>query len=284
MGVISTALRRPGTYLGHAAEAVFTAQCALLYPFGLSPTLLTTGTPCGTLRHDTPVLLVHGYGHNRSGWYLLDRALRRSGFTSVHTMNYWPLRGVPELASDLEKRVREIRDLTGADRIHVVGHSTGGVLLRWYIQELGGDQAVDTAITVASPHEGTISAYAGAGALARDLRPGSTVMRRIASRVAETPVRWISYYSNLDVVVQPAASAMLRHPALKATNILVKDHGHVSMMLSSKVSRSIVSQLEAAGGTGAEIRPLARGQERLRRSTSERSASAESACRMSVPG
>lgn len=286
MGVISTALRRPGTYLGHAAEAVFTAQCALLYPFGVTQALLTTGSSRGAPEHDTPVLLVHGYGHNRSGWYLLDRSLRRAGFTSVHTMNYWPLRGVPELAAGLAARVRDVLELTGAERVHVVGHSTGGVLLRWYIQELGGDEVVDTAITVASPHEGTLSAYGGMGTLARDLRPGSTVMRRLAVRARPTPVRWVAYYSNLDVVVQPAASAMLRHPVLEATNILVKDHGHVSMMLSGKVSRSIVDQLQAAAGHAAEITPLSkrRDQETVNRSTSRRTASGDNAFSTSVPG
>src|SRR5688572_1279705 len=183
VGILTTALRRPQTYVGVAREAASAARCVALYPAGLAEAALRTGTPRGDRTHDTPVLLVHGYGHNRSGWFLLDRTLRAAGFTSVHTMNYvaFGREGVRELAGRLADRVEEVRRLTGADKVHVVGHSMGGVLLRYFVQELGGHRLVDTAVTIASPHEGTFAAMAGVGTAARDLRPGSKVMRRLAS-------------------------------------------------------------------------------------------------------
>jgi len=55
--------------------------------------------------------------------------------------------------------------------------------------------------------------------------------------------------TNIDVLVQPGRSAMLRHPALHATNVLVKDHGHLSIMLSVGMARSIVEHLERAEDT-----------------------------------
>ena len=259
VGILTTALRRPQTYVGVAREAANTARCLALYPAGLAEAALRTGTPRGDRTHDTPVLLVHGYGHNRSGWFLLDRTLRHAGFTSVHTLNYvaWGREGVPELAARLARRVDEIRALTGADKVHVVGHSMGGVLLRYYVQELGGDQFVDTAVTIASPHEGTVAAMVGAGAGARDLRPGSKVMRRLAAGVRRTEVRWVAFYSNLDVLIQPAPSAMLRHPAMRATNILVKDQGHLTIMMAPVVARSVVDQLEAAETGDGRVLPMA---------------------------
>ena len=246
MGIIATALGRPQTYAGYAREAVDTLRCALLFPFGLAEPAFCMSRPTGDLTHDTPVLLVHGFGHNRSGWFGLDRALRRAGFTSTHTMNYTAGRAsVPELAAKLAGRVEEIRRLTGAEKVHVVGHSLGGVLLRWYVQEMGGDQTVDAAITIASPHEGAIGALFAPGRTARDLRPGSLVMRRLAAGAKVRAVRWVALYSNLDAVVQPATSAMLRAPKLHATNVLVKDHGHVSIMLSSRTIASVIAHLEA---------------------------------------
>ena len=258
VGILTTALRRPQTYVGAAREAANAARCLALYPAGLAEAALRTGTPRGDRTHDTPVLLVHGYGHNRSGWFLLERTLRNAGFTSVHTMNYvaWGREGVPELATRLARRVDEIRAVTGAEKVHVVGHSMGGVLLRWYVQELGGDRFVDTAVTIASPHEGTVAAHLGAGAGARDLRRGSRVMRRLASSVRRTDVRWVAFYSNLDVLVQPAPSAMLRHPELRATNILVKDQGHLTIMMAPIVARSVVAQLEAAETGEGRVLPM----------------------------
>jgi hypothetical protein len=76
-------------------------------------------------------------------------------------------------------------------------------------------------------------------------------MRRLACGTRPTDVRWVAFYSNLDVLVQPAPSAMLRHPDLHATNVLVKDQGHVTIMMAPIVARSVVDQLEAAeAGTG----------------------------------
>jgi triacylglycerol lipase len=242
--LLATALRRPGTYMGHALEAMSIAQCAVRYPGGLLDVGVNPGRPCGDPKLDTPVVLVHGFGHNRSGWYVLERRLRKAGFTSVHTINYNPWLGVPRLAEQLADRVSLIRAVTGAQKVHVVGHSLGGVILRWYVQELGGDETVETAISVASPHEGTVATFIAPGQTARQLRPGSWLVRRLERGARPTGVRWIAYYSNLDLLVQPALSAALRHPALNATNILVKDHGHLSIMISPRTVRSIVRELE----------------------------------------
>ncbi len=259
MGIVTTALRRPETYVGCAKEMWNAARCAARYPLGVAEAALSTGAPRGDRTHDTPVLLVHGYGHNRSGWFLLERTLRAAGFSSVHTMNYLAFgrEGIPELSARLADRVGEIRRVTGAEKVHVIGHSMGGVLLRYFVQELGGHRFVDTAVTIASPHEGTLMAKAGVGASARDMRPGSKVMRRLAASIHRAAgVRWVAFYSNLDVLIQPAASAMLRHPALHATNILVKDQGHLTIMMAPIVARSVVAQLEAAETGAGRILPL----------------------------
>ncbi|HZN14195.1 MAG TPA: alpha/beta fold hydrolase [Acidimicrobiales bacterium] len=243
-----TALRRRETYLGYAREALSLATCAARYPFGLGNPVVRTGRPSGDILHDTPVLLVHGFGHNRSGWFVLDQYLRDAGFTSVHTMNYDPFRhDVPELAEMLRDRVEELCAITGSAKVNVVGHSLGGILLRWYVQELGGDTRVDHAITVASPHEGTrLARPSRRSRIAGELAPNSWLQQRLHRSARLTTVKWTAFYSNLDLLVQPNGSAMIRHPALHATNVLVKDLGHLSIMLSTRVADGIIGALSAS--------------------------------------
>ncbi|MHB8466694.1 MAG: esterase/lipase family protein [Acidimicrobiales bacterium] len=234
-------------------EAASTAQCVVRYPLGLTEHELTTGHRSDGPAHDTPVLLVHGYAHNQSGWWALDRQLRRDGHTSVHRMNYLPLgSGVPALAERLASRVEEIRALTGAPRIHVVAHSLGGILLRWYVQELGGDKAIDTAITLASPHEGTQAAYLWPERTARQLRPGSRVVRRLAAGARQSPVRWVAYWSDADVLVRPRTAGRLLAPELHATNVQVHGIGHLSFLMSPRVIRGVGETLV----TGVSRAPL----------------------------
>ena len=261
VGTVRNAVVRPGTYVGMVREAMSSARCAWWYPLGILDAVITRSDPSGDVTHDTPVILVHGFGHNRSGWTVAQHHLREAGFTSIHTMNYDPFRhDIPALAEQLATRVKLIKMITGAERVHLVGHSLGGVLIRWYVQVLGGGQHVDTAITVASPHEGTRVAYGAVGPTAAQLRPGSPVMRRLARPAASEAkqVRWIGFYSNLDLLIRPARSAKISHPDLRATNILAKDHGHMSAMVSPVVARSIVHQLEASEGKPgtADLLPL----------------------------
>ena len=52
---------------------------------------------------------------------------------------------------------------------------------------------------------------------------------------------------------------MIAEPQLGATNILVKDHGHLSIMLSRRLADSVVDQLGAAEGLpgyGAPVRSI----------------------------
>lgn len=247
VGAISTALRRKDTYVGHARELAGIARAMAAYPKGVFESAITCGRPTGNVQHDTPVLLIHGFGHNRSAWMVLERHLRKAGFTSVHTFNYNPIvHDVPQIAERLRARVELLRALTGAEKVHLVGHSLGGIVIRWFVQELGGDTMVDTAVTVASPHQGTIAAVGGAlfGRTAKQLLPGSDVVARLNRRALPASVRWVAYYSNLDLLIQPCASAKLDG----ATNLLVKDYGHLSILLSPSVARSIRDQLEVSEG------------------------------------
>ncbi|MGY1679177.1 esterase/lipase family protein [Geodermatophilus sp. SYSU D01176] len=190
-----------------------------------------------------PVVLVHGYGGTRSTWSPLQRRLSAAGCTSLHAITYTPLAPcVATIARALVRECHDAMDSAGTDRISLVGHSLGGVVVRYAVQELGLEPHVRTAVTVAAPHRGTRAALLGRGTLVASLRPGSPLLEELRRRARPSDVRWVSYYSDADLVVRPPSSR-LDEPGLGATNVLVPGAGHLGIVRSPRFLSSVVALL-----------------------------------------
>lgn len=66
-----------------------------------------------------------------------------------------------ERAAALKARVGEIRARTGADKVHIIAHSMGGLDARHMIVDFGMADRVATLTTVGTPHRGTSFANVG---------------------------------------------------------------------------------------------------------------------------
>ncbi|WP_370327439.1 alpha/beta fold hydrolase [Euzebya sp.] len=254
-GIALRSLLRPGTYIGTVRELALTAVHAAAYPMGMARDANRRSRPLHdyddldtvVADHETarmPVLLVHGWIHNRSAFLGISRVLRRHGFRHIHAFDYNPLTyDIPEIAGMLAAEVDRVLAVTGAEKVLILGHSMGGVVARYYVQHLGGDAHVDTVVTLGSPHRGTYVAYLGWGQSAPQMKPGSALMRKLEETARPSDVRWIAVYSDLDLLILPAVNAKLIHPALRAHNIKVADLGHLSLLLSGEVMRAIVTHL-----------------------------------------
>ena len=76
-----------------------------------------------------PVLLVHGFGGTKSSWSFLARTLRARGLR-VEALTYTPFgTSVEQLADRLAVEVERMLSQTGADKVHLIGHSLGGVVI-----------------------------------------------------------------------------------------------------------------------------------------------------------
>jgi len=193
----------------------------------------------------TPILLLHGLIDNRSTFTLLRRALQRRGYGQVLTLNYSPFtQDVRTAALRLQRVVEQTCEQTGYERVHVVGHSLGGVVARYYVQRMGGDARVHTLATLGSPHSGTIAAHLLPTRLARQLRPGSELMMELAGPAVGCRTRFVCFWSDLDHLVVPQHRARLDHPDLAARNVLLRGTGHMSLTFDKRVVREI-SQLFA---------------------------------------
>jgi hypothetical protein len=203
----------------------------------------------------TPILLVHGIIDNHSVFTVLRRGLRRRGFGRVTGVNYgWVGEDVRSLAARLAQQVEALCDESGYERIHIVGHSLGGLVARYYVQRLGGDARVHTLVTMGTPHQGSFWAHGVPHRLVRQLRPGSDLITELAAPAPGCRTRFLCFWSDLDQVVVPQRNARLVHPDLRVRSVLVRGVGHLSLPIHGGVVHQIsvtLAHLDAHGDTVA---------------------------------
>ena len=190
-----------------------------------------------------PVLLVHGLGGTKSSWYFVERALAAKGLT-VDAISYTPFgTSVERLADRLAVEVERMLSQTGADKVHLIGHSLGGVVIAQAIASGRLAGKVDTIVTLGAPFGGSPWAHlVPFGAIVRALRGGSPLLRRLASAPVPEGVRWLAITATFDVVV-PGVRSVPAHADVENTKI--DGVGHLGMLLSPRVVGSIVAALTA---------------------------------------
>ena len=259
---------------GLAVELAWTAVHVSLYPWGvvdehLRPGLAWTHHRTATLApgqrmlvasdvgaSTTPVILVHGIVDNRSIFAVLARALQRRGYGAVHAVNYSPATvvtgDVRRGARDLADHVERVCAATGAERVHVVGHSLGGLLARYYVQRLAGDARVETLTTLGSPHRGSAIAHLlPPTPLPRQLRPDSDLVRELAEPAPGCRTRFLAVWSRMDQLIIPQRNARLDHPDLQVEHLALDHVGHMSMTIHPATQRAILDLLRGHRAPGA---------------------------------
>jgi pimeloyl-ACP methyl ester carboxylesterase len=197
---------------------------------------------------DTPILLVHGLIDNRSIFTKLRRSLRRRGFGHVYAINLPLLTDVPDAATRLADDVEDICRRTGRDSVHVVAHSLGGLVARYYVQKLRGDARVHTLVTLGTPHGGTNAARLVPLALVRQMRPGSPVLEELAAPAPGCRTRFVVFSSDLDELIVPSERGRLDHADLTVTNVRLHGVGHHSMPFDGRVVHEIATVLARLDG------------------------------------
>ncbi|HLM05039.1 MAG TPA: alpha/beta fold hydrolase [Blastococcus sp.] len=258
---------------GGLSELVWVGAHVLMYPFGTrtetlrpdprtrpgeQPASVRALFAADPLAARIPVLLVHGLVDNRSVFSVMHRSLRKRGFAHVCTWNYSPL--LPDIArgaADLGAHVERICEQTGHDRVHVVGHSLGGLIARHYVQRQGGDRRVESLVTLGTPHQGSLWAHVLPTSLVRQLRPGSPVLEELAEPAPGFRTRMTAIYSDLDQMVVPTSSGRCEHPDLGARNVLFRGVGHLSLPrhrdVVTEVAATLAGVRSSRDGTDAAV-------------------------------
>lgn len=207
--------RRSGgrVWLWVLSEAV-TCLAAMLSSFFLYPAFLfarrwlpepRVGDP------GPPVLFVHGVFHTASAWLCFVRWFRRAGHASLYVWTYASFRtDFPVLLDELETRVRAVQARHPGHKVVLVGHSLGGLLIRALLSRPGAGDLAAAAVTLGTPHQGSVLAGLGFSTLARGLKFRGSLIKRIEAAEAPPPVPALSIYTPVDNMVIPPEGARIR--------------------------------------------------------------------------
>jgi triacylglycerol esterase/lipase EstA (alpha/beta hydrolase family) len=106
----------------------------------------------------TPVLIVGGLTEPQAFLSTLQGRLQDAGLTAFTMALPGLLPGTQDIAVSARAvagRAQQVLDQTGAAKLDVVGHSEGGLALRYYIRNLGGAAQVRRYVSLATPQHGT---------------------------------------------------------------------------------------------------------------------------------
>src|SRR5437660_3311766 len=130
--------------------SLLTAGALLVAGVGVSPVQAAGG--------GAPVLVVGGLTEPRATLDVLQANLQQAGF-NVFTMQLPGLipgtQDIALSARTVAATARQVLARTGASKLDVVGHSEGGLALRYYLKNLGGAAQVERYVSLGTPQHGT---------------------------------------------------------------------------------------------------------------------------------
>lgn len=192
--------------------------------------------PSHAMAGEHVVVLLHGLFATAGVLRPLRGQLETELDCHTASFTYAPGPGVDALGQRLAQLVRR---LPSGVRVHLVGHSLGGLAVRWFVQELGGDPRIVQTVSLGSPFRGTKHGRFMPGPAGRDIVPGSPVTRRIGESAARCPVPHLSIIAEHDTVVTEPASLPVGEV------LVIPDCGHNGLLFHPSARESVVRRVRA---------------------------------------
>lgn len=218
-----------------------------------------------------PVLLLYGFMSTRRVFEVLEHRLRRDQFC-VWSINLggWKDAFNTNAIDVTAERVRDkierlYQRYPSMGPLSIVGHSKGGIIGTYYVKRLGGDRRVKNLVTLASPHNGSPSAYFGVvthGLISRSiwqLTPMSPFIRRLKMGAFPRDVRFTSIFSKADRV-NPFPSCLVENEqsSPRLTNVEIADVKHREFVTSKTVYQVLRRELFTGYGLPVPAEPKSR--------------------------
>lgn len=192
----------------------------------------------GTHSRDDVVVFVHGLMATGGAFGPMLRHLGGELGVDVHTFTHLPGASLDDIARRTHRCLSQHPD---ARRVHLVGHSLGGLAVRWYVQEHAHDPRVVQTISIASPFLGIDVADLLPNVMRELVLPPNAQLARI---VAQAPkhlqrVPHLSIVAERDQLVRPSARGIL--PG--APSFVLHDTGHNGALFHGKVHGAVVREI-----------------------------------------
>lgn len=104
-----------------------------------------------------PLVMVHGIGFRDlryfNYWGRIPRELQRNGAT-IYYGNQEAFGTIVSNAEDIRKRIQQVLEETGCEKVNIIAHSKGGLDARYAISRLGMAPYVASLTTMNTPHRG----------------------------------------------------------------------------------------------------------------------------------
>lgn len=227
----------PGTgSLRATLRAQVTETIATLREVVLMPRDLVPIVPVRVQDEDDVVVLIHGFFASAGVWRPMKRSLVEATGAEVATFTHAPGAGIDRIGRSLARIVERIPTQC---RIHLVGHSLGGLVARWYVQELGGHARVTQTISLGSPFGGTERAHPFPFLVGRELARTSPVLARLRARAHEHDVSHTSIVGDGDAVVIPVESAVFP----RGDVVVLPGCGHNTLLFHSESVARVVERV-----------------------------------------
>ena len=190
-----------------------------------------------------PVLLVHGYLCNHRVWDDWVAPLTQAGHP-VLRLDLEPLfTSIDQYAPQVQQAVADLCRQTGAQKVALVGHSMGGLVIRAWMRAHGLQQ-VARVITLGTPHAGTLADRHPFTPNGKQMLLGSDWLHTLAKDESPaTRQRMRLALSPSDNVVYPQREQVL--PGAPVT--VFEDLGHLEL-LDTQVIAWALKQLEDTSG------------------------------------
>ena len=194
-----------------------------------------------SLNKPNPVLLIHGIFDTIRIFDKMSRYLKKLAW-EVYSLNLVPNYGILGL-DKLAKQVADYVDKTFPPNqpFDLIGFSMGGIVSRYYVQRLGGIDKVEHFITISSPHNGTLTAYASNLAAPKQMRLKSDFLSNLNQDIdLLEQINFTSIWTPYDAMILPARSSQVPVGRDIKIDVLL----HAWMVSDEKVLKVIVEELK----------------------------------------